>query len=114
VNFAVVTKAPVARIRAHAHARGWRHARLLSSERTTYNRDYHAEGDGGQYAMATVFTRAGGTIRHVWSSELWVEFVPPEPDQDPRHVDFIWPLWSVLDRTPEGRGTGWRPALEYT
>jgi predicted dithiol-disulfide oxidoreductase (DUF899 family) len=24
--------------------------------------------------------------------------------EDPRHVDSIWPIWSVLDMTPQGRG----------
>jgi predicted dithiol-disulfide oxidoreductase (DUF899 family) len=47
----------------------------------------------------------------MWSSELW--FVPPEPGQNPRHVDFMWPLWSVLDRTPGGRGESWMPRLSY-
>src|SRR5712692_3989951 len=28
INFAVVAKPPIERFRAHAHARGWRHARL--------------------------------------------------------------------------------------
>jgi predicted dithiol-disulfide oxidoreductase (DUF899 family) len=31
----------------------------------------------------------------------------------PGHVDFIWPLWSVFDCTPEGRGTDWYPRLAY-
>jgi predicted dithiol-disulfide oxidoreductase (DUF899 family) len=52
-----------------------------------------------------------GTIRHFWSSEL--AGAPTDPGQYPRHVDFMWPLWAMLDRTPEGRGTGWRPQLEY-
>ena len=86
--------------------------RLLSSANTTYNADYHAEAaDGEQFAMATTFTRAGGTIRHCWSSEL--RFVPPEPGQNPRHVDFLWSLWSLLDRTAEGRGEAWSPQLAY-
>jgi len=61
--------------------------------------------------MATVFTRHGGVIRHFWSSELW--YVDTEPGQNPRHVDFMWPLWGVLDRTPGGRGASWMPKLEY-
>jgi predicted dithiol-disulfide oxidoreductase (DUF899 family) len=112
INFAVVTKAPIDRFSAHARARGWRHARLLSSAHTTYNGDYQAETeDEEQYAMATAFFRHDGKIHHVWSSETW--FVAPEPGQNPRHVDFMWPLWSVLDRTHEGRGTDWWPALDY-
>jgi predicted dithiol-disulfide oxidoreductase (DUF899 family) len=57
-----------------------------------------------RFAMATVFTRSSGRIHHFRSSELWLTFVPPEPGQDPRHVDFMWPLWTILDRTPGGRG----------
>ena len=37
----------------------------------------------------------------------------PDPDQHPRHVDFMWPLWAVFDRTPEGRGSDWKPELDY-
>ena len=29
----------------------------------------------------------------------------PAPSSTNRHVDSIWPIWSVLDMTPEGRGT---------
>jgi predicted dithiol-disulfide oxidoreductase (DUF899 family) len=112
INFAVVAKAPIERFRAHAQSRGWRHARLLSSAHNAYNRDYQAEApDGAQTPIATVFARREGKIHHFWSSELLL--VPMEPGQDMRHVDFMWPLWSVLDRTPEGRGADWRPELDY-
>ena len=103
INLVVVAKAPIKRFRAHAKARGWRHARLLSSAHNTYNRDYHTEAPNAeQDPLATVFTRRNGKIRHFWSSELW--FVPTDPGQDMRHVDFMWPLWAVLDTTPGGRG----------
>ena len=79
---------------------------------TTYDADCHAEApDGEQFAMAATFTRADGTIRHCWSRELW--FVPSEPGQNQRHVDFLWPLSSILDRTAEGRGEAWWPRLGY-
>ncbi len=48
---------------------------------------------------------------HTWSSELL--FLPPDRGQDGRHVDLIWPLWNLLDLTPEGRGTTWHPKLRY-
>jgi predicted dithiol-disulfide oxidoreductase (DUF899 family) len=112
INFAVVAKAPIERFRDHAQSRGWHHARLLSSANNTYNHDYHAEAPNGQRPIATVFTRRDGEIHHTWSSELL--FVPSEPGQDMRHIDFMWPLWSVLDRTPGGRGTDWYPALDYS
>lgn len=112
ISFAAVAKAPIERFQAHAHTRGWRNVRLLSSAGTTYNRDYHAEtSDAGQRPMATVFTRRDGTLRHFWSSELLI--TAAGPGQHPRHVDFMWPLWAVLDRTPEGRGTDWMPQLAY-
>ena len=110
INFAIVAKVPVERFRAHAKARGWRHARLLSSANNTYNRDYHAEGPDGQNPIATVFARRGGKIHHSWSSELML--APSDPGQDMRHVDFMWPIWLVLDRTPGGRGD-WYPRLDY-
>jgi predicted dithiol-disulfide oxidoreductase (DUF899 family) len=112
INFAVIARVPIERFRAHAKSRGWRHARLLSSARNTYNRDYRAETtDGSQHPMATVFARRDGKIHHFWSSELYL--VTPDPGQDMRHVDFMWPLWLMLDRTPEGRGADWRPELDY-
>jgi predicted dithiol-disulfide oxidoreductase (DUF899 family) len=112
INFATVTKVPIDRFRAHAQTRGWRHARLLSSAGNRYNRDYHAETeDESQKPIATVFVRRDGRIHHQWSSELM--FAPSEPGQHPRHVDFMWPLWAVLDRTPAGRGEDWEPSLEY-
>ena len=112
LNFAVVAKAPIERFRAHADARGWRHARLLSSANSTYNADYQAEDvDGQQRPMATVFARRDGKIHHIWSSELLL--APADPGQDMRHVDFMWPLWSIFDLTPEGRGTDFQPQLAY-
>lgn len=43
INFAVVAKSPLARIRSVARERGWNNLRLLSSNANTYNRDYHGE-----------------------------------------------------------------------
>lgn len=112
INVAVVGKAPAERFTAHAHARGWRHARLLSSRNTTFNADYQAEGpDEEQFPVAHVFVRRDGRIHHFWSSELLM--VPPEPGQNPRHVDFMWPMWAVLDHTPAGRAADWMPSLTY-
>lgn len=111
IAFAVVAKAPIETFNAHARTRGWTHARLLSSPNTTFNSDYNAETpEQEQYAMATVFTKRDGAIHHFWSSELW--YAEPEPGQNPRHVDFMWPLWGILDGTPGGRGS-WMPDFAY-
>jgi predicted dithiol-disulfide oxidoreductase (DUF899 family) len=111
VGFAVAAKPPVAEFRAHGERRGWRNARLLCAAPSSYSRDYGAEdSDGNQWPLATVFTQRDGTIHHAWSSELW--WVPHDEGQGPRHVDFMWPVWSVFDRTPAGRGD-WEPSLAY-
>lgn len=112
INFAVVAKAPIEKFRAHGRRRGWDHTLLLSSADNTFNSDYLAEDETGhQFPLAHVFARRGRKIHHSWSSELY--FAEPGPGQDKRHVDFMWPLWSILDTTPEGRGRTWGPALDY-
>jgi len=112
VPFVVIAKSPIERIMNHARDRGWRHLRLLSSFGNGFNRDYRGENEEGRQRPAlNVFVRRDGETRHYYNTELM--FVPPDPGQDPRHVDLMWPLWSLLDVTPEGRGTDWRPKLRY-
>ena len=112
VSFVVVAKAPIEQFVAHGQSRGWRHARLLSSARNTFNRDYLVEDEQeAQFPIAHVFARRDGKIHHFWSSELYD--APNDPGLHPRHVDFMWPLWAALDRTPGGRGTDWHPKLDY-
>jgi predicted dithiol-disulfide oxidoreductase (DUF899 family) len=111
-NFVVIARSPLARFREHAKSRGWSHARLLSSAKNTYNRDYGAEtDDGSQMPMLNVFRRSDGVIRHFWGSELL--YASSEPGQEPRHVDMVWPVWNLLDVTPDGRGADWNPKLSY-
>jgi predicted dithiol-disulfide oxidoreductase (DUF899 family) len=112
MDIAVVAKAPLAQFTTWGKERGWRFAPLYSSTGSTWNQDYHAESEErGQLPVAHVFTRDGDTIHHRWSSELlWAD---SEPGQHPRHVDYSWPLWKVLDLTPVGRGTDWNPQYEY-
>jgi predicted dithiol-disulfide oxidoreductase (DUF899 family) len=111
VNLAVSAKAPIEHLRAHAYTRAWAPIRTLSSGENTFNRDYHAESeDRGQLPIAHVFVRRDGAIHHAWSSELM--WMPMGDGRHPRHVDFMWPMWNILDTTPAGRGE-WHPALEY-
>jgi len=67
--------------------------------------------NGQQFPLAHVFVRRGKKIHHSWSSELW--FSKSDPGEDMRHVDFMWPLWSIFDCTPQGRGKSWGPQLDY-
>ncbi len=102
LNLAVVAKSDPDRIRNFARERGWRNLRLLCSRGNTYNRDYHAETpEGEQMPMLNVFARDGDQFCHTWASELM--YAPREEGIEARHVDSIWPIWNVMDVTPEGR-----------
>jgi predicted dithiol-disulfide oxidoreductase (DUF899 family) len=112
VNLAVVAKSPIARIQELARSRGWRHLRLLSSAGNTFNRDFHGEDKGGsQNTIIHVFVLRPDGVHHFYSSEL--ELIPADEGQNQRHIDMMWPIWNVLDLTPEGRGTDWFPRLSY-
>lgn len=112
INLAIVAKSPIARIRDFAWHRRWMNLPLLSSSGNSYNTDYHGEtNEAKQMPMLNVFTRRDGRIYHTYGTELM--FLPSESGQDARHVDMAWPLWNMLDYTPEGRGTDWRPKLSY-
>lgn len=112
MNLALVAKSPVPRLQEFAQARGWNHLRLISSANNTYNRDYYGEDEkGAQLTMMNVFVRRDGRIYHYYATEL--AFDPADPGQNQRHIDMMWPLWNVLDLTPEGRGTDWFPKLTY-
>jgi predicted dithiol-disulfide oxidoreductase (DUF899 family) len=111
-NLAIVAKSPLPRIMTFARNRGWRHLRFLSSADNSYNRLYHGEdAEGHQWPMLNVFVKRGEKIHHSWGSELM--FAKADKGQDKRHADMIWPLWNLLDLTPEGRGKDWRAKLSY-
>ena len=111
-NLVVIAKSPIGRILEFARARGWSNLRLLSSASNSYNLDYHGEDEkGAQGPMMNVFVRRKGAIRHFWASEMLS--AKSEPGQNARHVDMTWPLWNLLDLTPEGRGSDWYPKISY-
>jgi predicted dithiol-disulfide oxidoreductase (DUF899 family) len=109
VDLAVVARSPIERIAAWGRTRGWERLRLLSSAANTYNADYGAETPAGaQLPACNVFTKTADGIFHFWAAEL---LYVPTPGHS-RHVDLLWPIWSLFDLTPEGRGE-WMPRLEY-
>jgi predicted dithiol-disulfide oxidoreductase (DUF899 family) len=109
---AVIARAPIERATDFARGRGWRDLRLVSSANNSFNADYYGEkADGSQQPALHVFARRDGKTFHTWTSELL--FAPEDPGQNTRHIDHIWPLWNVLDMTPEGRGASWFPKLNY-
>jgi predicted dithiol-disulfide oxidoreductase (DUF899 family) len=109
VPVVVVARSPIERIRAFAEARGWSRLRLLSSSDNSYNADYHAETpSGAQMPACNVFTSRDGRIRHSWAAEML--YAPSAGHA--RHIDLLWPIWSLFDLTPEGR-ENWMPRLVY-
>lgn len=112
ISLAVAAKASPQALRDFAENRGWGNLRLYSTC-DAYNGDYGCEtADGAQLPMAHVWTRRTGDVRYFWGSELFHRRDPDWPAH-PRHVDAIWPLWNVLDMTPDGRGEAWFPKLDY-
>lgn len=110
VALAVVARSPIDRLVAFKKERGWKNLKLYSDTSGDYTRDYVSAEDADDAAF-NVFTRRDGTIRHFWREELGMETA--DPGQDPRGAPDPMPLWTILDATPEGRGTDWYPKLEY-
>ncbi|MES2949289.1 MAG: DUF899 family protein [Pseudomonadota bacterium] len=110
IALVVVARSPIERLVAFKQERGWRHLRLYSDTSGDYTRDYVSADDADVPAF-NVFTRRGGSIRHFWSGEMGA--VTADPGQDPRGAPDLMPLWTILDNTPEGRGTDWYPKLSY-
>jgi predicted dithiol-disulfide oxidoreductase (DUF899 family) len=100
----VVARSPIERLLAFKKERGWRDLKLYSDINGNYSRDYHGiDKNGGDDAAFTVFTRRDGSIRHFWSGEMG--FDSADPGQDARGAPDLMPLWTILDVTPEGRGS---------
>lgn len=112
VALAVVARSPIEKLVAFKKERGWRDLKLYSDTTGEFSREYHAlTPEGGDDAAFNVFTRRDGTIRHFWGGEMGFETA--DPGQDPRGAPDLMPIWTILDSTPEGRGTDWYPKLEY-
>lgn len=111
-NFVVVSKAPIKKLQAWQKKRGWSNLYILSSFNNSYNKDYFAEDHKGEQIPAlNVFHKTSKGIFHFFNTELL--YAKPEKGQDARHVDLIWPIWSLFDFTPEGRGN-WFPSNSYS
>ena len=110
VALAMVARSPIERLVAAKKARGWTQLKVYSDGDGDFTRDYVSAEDADVPGY-TVFTRRDGTIRHFWSGEIGGEMA--DPGQDPRGAPDLDPLWTLLDTTPEGRGTDWYPKLEY-
>src|SRR5204862_194660 len=111
VALAVVARSPIERLKAFKRERGWHYLPLYQDLSGEFSRDYHAlTKDGGDDAAFNVFTKRDGKIRHFWGGEM--NAASADPGQDPRGAPDLMPLWTILDVTPEGRGTEWYPQLD--
>jgi predicted dithiol-disulfide oxidoreductase (DUF899 family) len=107
-GFAVVARAPVAKLAGLARGRGWRNARLLSSGDSTFTTDLGVETPGGgQNPMLSVFRRDDDGIRHVLTR--CADFLSGQN----RGIDLYSPVWQVLDLLPGGRPEDWLPDNGY-
>jgi predicted dithiol-disulfide oxidoreductase (DUF899 family) len=112
VALKVLGRSPVERQYAFAQERGWRDLNFVQTVGDDYARDLGLlDAQGNEWPALTVFQREGDEVRLFWAGEMTGEMA--DPGQDPRGAPDIASLWSVLDLTPEGRGTHWYPKLQY-
>jgi predicted dithiol-disulfide oxidoreductase (DUF899 family) len=107
---AVTARSPVGRLKEYKQQRRLANLPFFSDTSGDYTRIYVNPEDADVPGFS-VFTRHDGTIRHFYSGEMSGEMA--DPGQDPRGAPDLDPLWSLLDLTPEGRGTDWYPKLDY-
>jgi predicted dithiol-disulfide oxidoreductase (DUF899 family) len=102
MNFAVIAKAPLPKLRAWAHQRGWDGLRVLSSFGTTFNADVGAEdGDGNQWPALSSFTASDGVVYHRYTTGMI-----------DNSMDLTTAVWHMEDLLPQGRGD-WEPSNAY-
>lgn len=112
VALKILGRSPVERQYAFAHERGWRDLNFVQTVGDEYANDLGLiRPDGSENPALVVFKRDGDEVRLFWASEMTGDMA--DPGQDPRDAPDIASLWSILDLTPEGRGTDWYPKLQY-
>jgi len=105
-NFVLVAKTDIGKLRDWARARGWHNLRLLSSQGTSFNRDFGFEEDGDQLPGISVFRRKDDGIYHFYAQRA-----NPIPGRL-RGIDLYTPVWNLFDTLPEGR-EDWLPEHFY-
>lgn len=112
VALKVLGRSPVDRQYAFAQERGWRELNFVQTVGDDYAKDLGVlMADGSEYPALVVYQRDRDQVRLFWASEMTREMA--DPGQDPRGAPDITSLWTILDLTPEGRGTDWYPKLQY-
>ena len=111
VALAVIGRSPVSRQLAFARERGWRNLKFYQCIGEDFPRDYRGLApDGNEWPSLDVWVSDGNTVRHFWAGESGGT---QDPGQDPHGAPDPTPLWTLLDLTPERRGSDWYPKLDY-
>ena len=112
VALKILGRSPVERQFHFAQERGWKHLDFVETIGDDYASDLGLiNDDGTENPALIIFRRDGDKVRLFWASEMRKEMA--DPGQDPRDAPDIASLWSILDLTPEGRGSTWYPKLNY-
>ena len=112
VALKILGRSPVERQLAFARERGWQQLDFVQTVGDDYARDLGLiNADGSENPALVVFKRDGDKVRLFWAAEMAKDMA--DPGQDPRGAPDIASLWSILDLTPDGRGTDWYPKLRY-
>lgn len=112
VALKILGRSPVERQFLFAQERGWRHLDFVQTVGDDYANDLGLiNEDGSENPALVVYRRDGDRVRLFWTSGMTREMA--DEGQDPRDAPDIASLWSILDLTPEGRGTDWYPRLNY-
>jgi predicted dithiol-disulfide oxidoreductase (DUF899 family) len=111
IALAVVGRSPVARQLAFARERGWRNLTFYPCVGDDFPNDYRGLApDGSEWPSLDVWKKVDGKVHHFWAGEAGET---ADPGEDAHGAPDPTPLWTILDLTPKGRGTGWYPKLEY-
>jgi predicted dithiol-disulfide oxidoreductase (DUF899 family) len=112
VSLKIFGRSSVERQIAFAQERGWHNLDFVQTIGDDYANDLGLMNpDGTENPALIVYRRDGDKVRLFWSGAMTLAMA--DPGQDPRDAPDIASLWSILDLTPEGRGTDWYPKLEY-
>ncbi len=108
VNFALIARVQLNKLREWGHKRGWRRLRLLCSTNNTFNQDLGVENARDQQppAMSVFTSNEKGAIDLFYTTEGSLV------ERHHRSMDLFTPVWNLFDLLPEGRGD-WFPKHFY-
>jgi len=110
VAIVVTARSPIERLAEYKRQRGFAYLPFASDLSGDYTKAYVSKDDADMPGFS-VFTRGSNGIHHFYSGEMGGGM--EDPGQDPRGAPDMDPLWTMLDWSPQGRGTDWYPKLDY-